>query len=113
MAGGRSGGGVLVNAQGAFSMNSGEISRNSCSWSGGGVYIRHDGRFFMAGGVISGNTAGWSGGGVQLPLSGQANFIKTGGTIYGSDGGINANRDSQWQSAIGGGSHASDTTVRL
>ena len=106
----RSGGAVLVNAQGTFSMNGGEISRNSSSNNGGGVRVEPNGRFSMTGGLMTGNIAGDRGGGVSTA----GVFIKTGGTIYGSDGGINANRAS-WggSAAIGGGSNHSDTTVRL
>jgi hypothetical protein len=99
-----SGGGVELN-MGEFIMNDGEISGNTTSatsdydnGTGGGVYIggvSNLARFTMNGGVIKGNTAGQYGGGVGIAQSGKGIdgklFVKTGGTIYGSDGGANAN----------------------
>jgi hypothetical protein len=80
-----------------FKMNSGTISDNTAS-QGGGVYcngVYQSGRdtlghFEMIGGTIYGNTASSQGGGVFVDRNNGV-FIKTGGTIYGSDGGINSN----------------------
>ena len=85
------GGGVSVNG-GVFTMNSGSAITGNTAVCGGGVYVSggdSDGTFIMKGGTISGNTASESGGGVYV--DGAGNFTKTGGTIYGSDGGGNAN----------------------
>ena len=106
-----SGGGVRVNNQGTFSMNGGEISSNSTGNSGGGVSLTRYGRFSMAGGIISRNTASLGGG---VSSGSEVNFVKTGGTIYGSDGGINANRAADMSTAaVLGGGRTSNTTVRL
>ena len=57
---------------------------------GGGVHIAatSGSSFTMKGGTISKNYSATYGGGVCVS---NANFIKTGGTIYGNDGGANAN----------------------
>jgi len=69
------GSGVRVNTGGTFTMNGGEISRNTTtggetfgvhfSGAGGGVHVANGGMFNMHGGTISENT-GRSGGGVIL-----------------------------------------------
>ena len=84
---------VTVKGRGTLIMNDGakivgNINRNN--FSGGGVYVA--GTFTMNGGEISGNL-GNMGGGVYIDSEGF--FTKTGGTIYGYDGGSNANRDRQ------------------
>jgi hypothetical protein len=79
------GGGVNVQ-WGSFIMNNGTISGNTAR-VGGGV----SGDFTMNGGTITSNTATEYGGGVST-----GTFIKTGGTITGSDtNGGNAVKDSQ------------------
>jgi len=104
------GGGVYVRPHGEFTMNGGAISNNNAGL-GGGVYVQAT-NFIMNGGTISNNTAS-SGGGVyhgwgagKFTMSGgtisgnishyqvyilMANFIKTGGIIFGNDGTTNAN----------------------
>jgi hypothetical protein len=90
----KSGGGVEVYG-GTFIMKSGKISGNTGNKGnsygdfGGGVYVTY-GTFTMSGGEISGNTLGYGyGGGVYVGRNGT--FKKTGGTIYGSDGGDQKN----------------------
>jgi hypothetical protein len=93
------GGGVSMGSGGTFIMNSGTISGNSATHSlytdgldyaeGGGVMCWEGANFIMRGGTISGNSAAYKGGGVSLR---NGTITKTGGTIYGSDGGANANR---------------------
>jgi hypothetical protein len=57
-----------------------------------GVYVGRKATFTMNGGVISGNTASSSGGGVYVRCwYYDSSFIKTGGTIYGSNAGAYAN----------------------
>jgi hypothetical protein len=77
-----SGGGV---SGGTFTMSGGTISGNTAR-DGGGVSV---GRFYMEGGTIAGNRASYSGGGVTI--SPDRIFRMTGGIIYGSNGGSNAN----------------------
>jgi hypothetical protein len=80
-----------------FIMNGGTISGNTASSSsvlatsstyGGGVAAWY-GKFTMKGGTISGNTVTTAdiclGGGVHVLYNTLTNFIKTGGTIYGSN----------------------------
>jgi hypothetical protein len=83
------GGGVYVS--GDFNMNGGTISGNTAK-RGGGVLIYYSwDRFTMNGGTITGNTATEYGGGVY-----GRSFIKTGGTITGSEAnGGNVVKDSQ------------------
>jgi len=107
-------GGGLYISNGIFSMNSGEISRNTTYGNGGGVYFAGN-TFNMTGGKINGNIAIGSGGGVRVygvfnMINGEisnntasvfgggvhisttlGSIIKTGGIIYGSNGGIFAN----------------------
>jgi hypothetical protein len=85
------GGGVVV-VDGSFTMSGGEITGNAASTmygSGGGVYVASVNTstiFTMSGGEISGNSAPY-GGGVYIYSSAGSSFSKTGGTIYGSNGG--------------------------
>jgi TolB-like protein len=76
----RGGGGVYIQ-DGTFTMSGGTIS-NNIALLGGGV-IMHGGTFTMSGGTISGNTA--SGGGGVCVFIDSAIFIKTGGTIDGTN----------------------------
>ena len=113
------GGGVLISDSAVFTMNGGTISNNKApgSYSGGGVYVNTNGVFNMTGGTITGNSAGDSGGVAaydgtfkmsgnafisknnSTTLSGggvgifgpQSVFSKTGGTIYGDNGGADKN----------------------
>lgn len=81
-------GGGLSCIGGTFSMTGGTINGNSTTTNGGGVF--NSGTFNMSGGIINGNTAVISGGGVYI--LGAGIFTKTGGgTIYGQNGGANAN----------------------
>jgi uncharacterized repeat protein (TIGR02543 family) len=74
------GGGVYVNSNGTFTMNSGTISGNTASGSdGGGVYV--NGTFTMNGGSISDNTTNL-GGGVYVSTNGT--FTMKGGSISGN-----------------------------
>ncbi|MDR1252473.1 MAG: fibronectin type III domain-containing protein, partial [Treponema sp.] len=86
---GNTGGGVMVNPGGTFTMEDGTITGNTVTYNGGGVGVLN-GTFYMKGGVISNNHTAGSGGGVNI-FSGTGVFIKTGGTLYGSNGGPNAN----------------------
>jgi len=90
------GGGVYAYG-GTFIMEGGNISGNSIikmggsggnGW-GGGVAIHTSGTIIMSGGTISSNTSSHGGGGVFVAES--CIYSKTGGTVYGSDGGANAN----------------------
>ncbi|GHU15202.1 hypothetical protein FACS1894163_01100 [Spirochaetia bacterium] len=95
-----SGGGVSV-GHGTFIMNdnasvSGNtntptiINSSPYSGDGGGVSVGSSGTFIMNGSaLVSGNTGGYSGGGVYVW---DATFTMSGGTVYGSDGGSNANK---------------------
>ncbi|MDR0387454.1 MAG: hypothetical protein LBH57_05410, partial [Treponema sp.] len=79
-----SSGGVTVWMDATLIMNGGKISRNSTLGFGGGVTVRV-GKFSMTDGEISGNTCGVQGGGVYIAAP--TVFSKSGGTIYGYDGG--------------------------
>jgi hypothetical protein len=85
---GSAGGGVNV-ISGNFVMNGGTISDNTASSAGGGVNVI-SGSFVMNGGTISRNTSRFEGGGVNV-YGYNSYFEKTGGSIYGSDGGVDAN----------------------
>jgi hypothetical protein len=79
------GGGVVVNANGTFTMNGGSITYNTANPSGGGVAL-NSGTFTMNGGNIGHNTAtGTSvylgGGGVYAA---NAAFVMNGGSISGN-----------------------------
>jgi len=67
--------------------------RNNITDLGGGVYVKK-GIFEMKGGTISGNTAKDKGGGVYIAelKDGGGTFIKTGGTIHGSEDGLDEDR---------------------
>ncbi|MCL1818723.1 MAG: hypothetical protein FWG35_07315, partial [Spirochaetaceae bacterium] len=93
------GGGVFVNSSGGgsavFTMNGGTISGNGADGSGGGVYVENtsvggSAGFTMKGGTIRSNTATY-GGGVSIGTGANITFKKSGGTIYGSNGGANSN----------------------
>jgi hypothetical protein len=75
------GGGVIVNGNGTFTMDGGEISNNTVSGGGGGVYVASNATFTMNKGNISNNT-GDSGGGVHISISGT--FILNDGNISGN-----------------------------
>ncbi|MDR2662645.1 MAG: hypothetical protein LBC31_06570 [Treponema sp.] len=86
------GGGVCVTSGGTFTMYGGEISHNTSTGGGncgGGVCVISGGTFTMNEGTITCNSAAF-GGGVYVE-SGFVVFNKAGGTIYGSDGGADAN----------------------
>jgi hypothetical protein len=87
-----------VSVYGTFTMKNGRIENNTAS-SGGGVYVCSDGKFYMQGGVIAGNRAG-DGGGVCVAGIGNPFFKMTGGTIYGLNGGSNANTASRKGNAV-------------
>ena len=95
---------VRVNSGGKLIMNNNStITGNRAANNGGGVYVANESTFIMNGGTISGNTADGltpRGGGVFVvgrfislvdPTPG-GTFIKTGGTIYGNDGGSDSNK---------------------
>jgi hypothetical protein len=82
------GGGVYIASGSTFTMTGGIISGNTVTiGAGGGVYLATGGTFTMTGGEIKKNTAYIGGGVIVISLG----FSKTGGTIYGSDGGSDAN----------------------
>jgi hypothetical protein len=72
------GGRVIVDSGGIFTMNGGTISNN---YGGrvGGVFVT-GGTFIMTRGIICNNNGPHYGGGVRID---SGSFIKTGGTIYG------------------------------
>jgi hypothetical protein len=81
------GGGVYISG-GMFTMEGGEIRGNTAT-KGGGVSVDDGSAFTMSGGTISGNAASSGGGGVYFaPYYNSASFIKSGGTIYGSDASV-------------------------
>jgi hypothetical protein len=83
------GGGVLINFTGTFTMSGGTISDNTCS-EGGGILVSR-GTFKMSGTTaeIKRNIAtGGVAGGVYVS---DGVIQKTGGTIYGENGGADAN----------------------
>ena len=86
-------GGGVSNDLGIFAMTGGEISGNKViAWdnpAGDGGGVSSNGTFTMSGGVIKGNSARY-GGGVQIH-SGVFEKTASGGIIYGSNGGENAN----------------------
>jgi uncharacterized membrane protein len=92
-----SGGGVYVDS-GTFTMsNNASVSGNTSRSFGGGVRVSGSGSTFTMNdsATVSGNTLStWAylyGGGVYVSGAGNT-FTMNGGTIYGSDGGINANK---------------------
>jgi hypothetical protein len=86
------GGGVSIDL-GTFTMTGGEISGNKIiAWdnpAGDGGGVSSNGTCTMSGGVIKGNSARY-GGGVQIH-SGVFEKTASGGIIYGSNGGADAN----------------------
>jgi len=89
------GGGVCIEDAGTFIMNDGIIQNNISKGNGGGVYVSRNAKFYMKGGSIGGNTANGNGGGVYVRYEknkSEGVFSKTGGIIYGSNAGSNANR---------------------
>ncbi|MCL1818745.1 MAG: hypothetical protein FWG35_07425 [Spirochaetaceae bacterium] len=84
---------AATGAAAVFTMNSGTISGNTADYGGGvGVVVSSGATavFAMKGGTIKDNTAEFNGGGVCVHSDGE--FVKTGGTIYGSNGGVNSNK---------------------
>ncbi|GBU28358.1 hypothetical protein R84B8_01916 [Treponema sp. R8-4-B8] len=95
------GGGVNVN--GTFNMSAGKIYGNT-AYGGGGVNV-YTGTFTMTGGEIYSNTVIQCGGGVNVQTEGR--FKKSGGTIYGSDGGNSKNSvTGTWNNNNNGNGHA-------
>jgi hypothetical protein len=90
------GGGVFLVGTGTFTMKNGRIENNQ-GYNAGGVEVRDGCRFYMYGGVIAGNISENGGGGIHISRGGT--FIMTGGTVYGSNGGSNANRG-RWGDAV-------------
>jgi uncharacterized repeat protein (TIGR02543 family) len=93
---GSSGGGVVVNSSGTFTLNGGAVSGNSAS-SGGGVYVDSGGAWIMNGGSVSGNTSAYDGGGASLygtftmnggAISGNTATSGYGGGVYADSGGV-------------------------
>jgi hypothetical protein len=86
---GTTGGGVLVNSGGTFTMDGGTVSGNTARKGGGGVYV-NQGTFTMNGGTIggddsSGNTAsGESGGGVYVIGNGGSFTMENGSIVSGN-----------------------------
>lgn len=70
------GGGVYVQANTLFTLESGTISGNTAS-NGGGVFVANSGTFIQTGGMICGNFATGNGGGVNCSGS----FTMNGGVI--------------------------------
>jgi len=83
------GGGVHNAISESFTMKAGRIENNTAGGNGGGVNC--DGAFYMQGGTISSNRARKDGGGVYVSYVTSSVFRMTGGTIYGSNSGSNAN----------------------
>ncbi|MDR2211347.1 MAG: hypothetical protein LBO65_07810 [Spirochaetaceae bacterium] len=102
------GGGVVLNQAGVFTMEGGIIRGNRSSGSGGGVALVEQGNILVKAGEIHGNRAMEHGGGIASDHSGTINiqggyisanrassqggaiftagaFVKSGGTIYGSE----------------------------
>jgi hypothetical protein len=90
------GGGVIGHNGANMTMTGGEITRNNGEWGGGvamassTTYTGPRNTFTMTGGTVSGNRATYSsGGGLYLQST---DFVKSGGgTVYGSNGGADAN----------------------
>jgi hypothetical protein len=79
------GGGVYVYG-GTFTLSGGTVNNNTAQ-NGGGVCVYNGGAFTLSVGTVNNNTAA-VGGGVFVA---SGTFTKSGGTIYGTDGGANAN----------------------
>jgi len=77
---------VVVDRDGTFTMNGGEISGNITvlGATGGGVAVGNYATFIMSGGKISGNTGGFSGSGGGVVVSNNGTFIMNGGEISGN-----------------------------
>jgi hypothetical protein len=84
----RANGGAGVYNYSAFTMKGGDIANNRATGNGGGV--TGAGTFTMEGGTIRGNSAA-NAGAVYIGSYGQHSFSKTGGIIYGTEAGANAN----------------------
>jgi hypothetical protein len=120
------GGGVYVGNASNFTMEGGAISANTSTSTGagsnsqgGGVYIGNTCSFTMKSGTISRNalasSGDWAGGG-GIALSPDTNFDKTGGIVYGTNGGTEANTVKAQRSIGGtaiwaGGGTSRNTTV--
>jgi hypothetical protein len=85
-------GGVRLTNYSSFTLKGGEITDNTARQSGGGGLAENCSEFRMEGGLIARNNAVNAGmikgGGVMAKT-----FTMTGGTIYGADGGADANSD--------------------
>jgi hypothetical protein len=112
---GGGGGGVFVADGGTFTMKgSAKVSDNNAGSGGGfggGVFVDEGGTFIMEGGVVSGNTATGDGGGVFINNQNGSTFNKTGGTIYGSNGGDDKNTASSGQAVRAMGDKKRDLTA--
>jgi hypothetical protein len=113
-------GGLEISSNSTGVMEGGFITKNTAYWDGGGLRLTKDCSFTMKGGEITDNTAGRVGGGGVSELRSEfrmeggliarnkaitgyntlkgggvlaKTFTMTGGTIYGADGGTNANSD--------------------
>ena len=78
---GNSGGGIVLLDRSDFSLRSGNISGNQAGEHGGGIASDESGIISIQGGYIGSNQAAIRGGGVFS----SGVFVKSGGTIYGSD----------------------------
>jgi len=86
------GGGIFV-SRGTINMTGGNIIENKAVVSkeskyrgnGGGIYVASGSTFHMSGGTIAGNIAERKGGGVFVFNDDTTTFIKTGGTIDGTN----------------------------
>jgi hypothetical protein len=120
------GGGAYVGADGtsSFTMDGGAISANTLTSTsigtasgsqGGGVYIGGTCSFTMKSGTISRNaivsSGDWAGGG-GIALSADTNFDKTGGIVYGINGGTEANTVRAQRSTSGTAIWAGSSTSR-
>ena len=88
---GYQGGGVYVDRNATFTMNSGTITGNTASDYGGGVMVKDDATCTLNGVTITGNTA-YSGGGVYVDSSGSSCTLNgvtiTGNTTSKYGGGV-------------------------
>jgi len=74
------GGGVIVKAGGALTLNGGSIAGNKAAKDGGGIYLEKNAGFTMNGGAVSDNECKKNGGGI-LACEG---FNVTGGVLSGN-----------------------------
>jgi len=83
------GGGVYITSSSTFTMEGNASISGNTAGTGGGVYVANGGTFRMLSGTISANSASSHGGGVYVVHDGSSSpngtFIKSGGSIYGSD----------------------------